>query len=102
VSLELGGNAACIVDNEYSDLDYAADRIAFGAFYQSGQSCISVQRVLIHDSHYDKMKEKLIDRASKVCDVYSVTSYQFNALHFYSYSSIELTFGVVKEGRSTR
>ena len=62
VVLELGGNAGCIVDPD-ADLDLAADRITFGAFYQSGQSCISVQRVYVHDTVYDTMKEKLIERA---------------------------------------
>jgi acyl-CoA reductase-like NAD-dependent aldehyde dehydrogenase len=39
VVLELGGNAAVIVDRD-ADLDDAVERIVFGAFYQSGQSCI--------------------------------------------------------------
>ena len=42
VLLELGGNAAVIVDKD-ADLDRAAERILFGAFYYAGQSCISVQ-----------------------------------------------------------
>lgn len=62
VSLELGGNAACIVDAD-ADLDYAAERITFGAFYQSGQSCISVQRVLAHRSIYDDLRERLVTQA---------------------------------------
>jgi len=62
VILELGGNAGCIVD-ENVDLEYAADRITTGAFYQSGQSCISVQRVIIHESIYEKFVPMLIKRA---------------------------------------
>lgn len=62
VTLELGGNAACIVDRG-ADLDYAADRITIGAFYQSGQSCISVQRVLGHREVYDALVAKLVERA---------------------------------------
>ncbi|MCK4342162.1 MAG: aldehyde dehydrogenase family protein [Phycisphaerae bacterium] len=65
VTLELGGNAACIVD-EGVDLDYAADRITIGAFYQSGQSCISVQRVVAHRAIYDELKTKLVERAAKL------------------------------------
>ena len=63
VALELGGNAACIVDRD-ADLDYAADRITIGAFYQSGQSCISVQRVIAHREIYDALKQRLVQRAS--------------------------------------
>ena len=48
VVLELGGNAACIVDED-ADLDDAVERIIIGAFYQSGQSCISVQRMIVHE-----------------------------------------------------
>jgi acyl-CoA reductase-like NAD-dependent aldehyde dehydrogenase len=59
VVLELGGNAAVVVDHD-ADLDHALERIVFGAFYQSGQSCIGVQRILIHDSVYDRFKEMLV------------------------------------------
>jgi len=58
VVLELGGNAACIVD-EGTDIDDAVARIVFGAYYQSGQSCISVQRILVHESLYDVVRDKL-------------------------------------------
>ncbi len=59
VVLELGGNAACVVDAD-ADLDDAVARIVFGAFYQSGQSCISVQRILVQEAIYADFKEKLI------------------------------------------
>lgn len=65
VALELGGNAACIVDRD-ADVNYAADRITFGAFYQSGQSCISVQRVLAHRSLIDTLRPALVERAGKL------------------------------------
>ena len=59
VVLELGGNAAVIVDAD-ADLDHALERIVFGAFYQSGQSCIGVQRILIHESIYERFREMLV------------------------------------------
>jgi len=59
VVLELGGNAAVIVDKD-ADLDHALERIVFGAFYQSGQSCIGVQRIIVHESVYDRFKEMLV------------------------------------------
>jgi acyl-CoA reductase-like NAD-dependent aldehyde dehydrogenase len=62
VVLELGGNAAVVVDHD-ADLDDVVERIRIGAFYQSGQSCISVQRILIHASIYDELKTKLVDDA---------------------------------------
>ncbi|MEM1443396.1 MAG: aldehyde dehydrogenase family protein, partial [Verrucomicrobiota bacterium] len=62
VIMELGGNAAVIVDED-ADLDDAVERIIFGAFYQSGQSCIGVQRIFIHESLYDRCSEKLVEAA---------------------------------------
>ncbi len=61
VVLELGGNAAVIVDRD-TDLKDAAERIIFGAFYQSGQSCIGVQRILIHDDVYDTLRDMLVKK----------------------------------------
>ncbi|HEX8699001.1 MAG TPA: aldehyde dehydrogenase family protein [Myxococcaceae bacterium] len=64
VVLELGGNAACVVDRDQGErLDFVADRVAHGAFFQAGQSCISVQRVLVHESLYDGLRERLVSRA---------------------------------------
>ena len=59
VVLELGGNAAVIIDAD-ADLDDAVDRTVFGAFYQSGQSCIGVQRIIVHDDIYDAFRAKLV------------------------------------------
>jgi acyl-CoA reductase-like NAD-dependent aldehyde dehydrogenase len=65
IVLELGGNAACIVDQD-ADLPFAAERIIFGAFYQSGQSCISVQRIIAHKSIYGALRDLLADKAAKL------------------------------------
>jgi acyl-CoA reductase-like NAD-dependent aldehyde dehydrogenase len=61
VTLELGGNAPVIVDAD-ADLDFAAERIAWGATVQSGQSCISVQRVYVHGDVYESFVPQLADR----------------------------------------
>jgi acyl-CoA reductase-like NAD-dependent aldehyde dehydrogenase len=63
VVMELGGNAACLVDDD-ADIDDAVDRLVFGAFYQSGQSCISVQRVQVHQAIYEPFKAKLVDKVA--------------------------------------
>lgn len=65
VVLELGGNAACVVDED-ADLDDAVERLIFGAFYQSGQSCIGVQRIYGHAKIYDEMKRRLVERTEKL------------------------------------
>jgi acyl-CoA reductase-like NAD-dependent aldehyde dehydrogenase len=59
VVLELGGNAAVIVDKD-ANLADALERVIFGAFYQSGQSCIGVQRILIHTDVYDEFRDMLV------------------------------------------
>jgi acyl-CoA reductase-like NAD-dependent aldehyde dehydrogenase len=69
VLLELGGNAAAIVLPDVvsappgADLEFAAERCAHGAFYQAGQSCISVQRVLAHAEVYERFRDALVARA---------------------------------------
>ncbi|WP_370088434.1 aldehyde dehydrogenase family protein [Streptacidiphilus sp. MAP12-16] len=63
VTLELGGNAAAVVLDDWSseaDLDWAASRIATFANYQGGQSCISVQRVVADTSVYERLVEKVV------------------------------------------
>jgi acyl-CoA reductase-like NAD-dependent aldehyde dehydrogenase len=61
VVLELGGNAACVVDED-ADLEDATDRIIVGAFYQSGQSCIGVQRIIVHEAVYDRFRDLLVSK----------------------------------------
>ena len=65
VVLELGGNAAVVVDAD-TNLEDAATRIVFGAFYQSGQSCIGVQRIMIHEDVYEALKTILVAKVSKL------------------------------------
>ncbi|MET9724887.1 aldehyde dehydrogenase family protein [Streptomyces zaomyceticus] len=62
-TLELGGNAAAVVLADWSseeDLDWAASRIATFSNYQGGQSCISVQRVIVDSSVHDRLLPKIV------------------------------------------
>lgn len=61
ILLELGGNAGVIVEPS-ADLGWAAKRIVTGGFAFAGQSCISVQRVFVHDAIYDRFAQDLVDR----------------------------------------
>ena len=65
VVLELGGNAAVVVDRD-ADLDDALERIIFGAFYQSGQSCIGVQRIIIHEDVYDRFRDMMVEKTKSL------------------------------------
>jgi glyceraldehyde-3-phosphate dehydrogenase (NADP+) len=65
VTLELGGNAPVIVHAD-ADAAYAAERIAWGGFVQSGQTCISVQRVYVHSSLYDDFAADLVRRIEEL------------------------------------
>lgn len=58
VVLELGGNAAVVVDKD-ADLDHVLARVVFGGYYQSGQSCIHVQRAIVHADVYDTFRDML-------------------------------------------
>jgi aldehyde dehydrogenase (NAD+) len=64
-TLELGGNAGVIVHSD-ADLDHAAERMAFGGYYQAGQSCIAVQRVLIHAEVYDDFLSRFVKQVESL------------------------------------
>lgn len=63
VSLELGNNAPVIVEAD-ADLDDVAARIAVAGYSYSGQTCISVQRVLVHESVHDEFRDLLAKRVA--------------------------------------
>ncbi len=63
VSLELGGNAASYIDKS-ADLALAAKRCAFGAFYNSGQVCISLQRIYVNEEVYEEFAELIAKETS--------------------------------------
>jgi acyl-CoA reductase-like NAD-dependent aldehyde dehydrogenase len=65
VTLELGGNAGVIVHSD-ADVDHAAERVAFGGYYQAGQSCIAVQRVLIHAEVYDDFVDRFVKQVESL------------------------------------
>ncbi len=65
VSLELGGNAATFID-ESADLDTAAKKCAVGAFANSGQVCISLQRIYVHEKVADTFAALLAQEANQL------------------------------------
>ncbi|MGH2693508.1 MAG: aldehyde dehydrogenase family protein [Actinomycetota bacterium] len=65
VTLELGGNAGVIVHSD-ADLDHAAQRCAFGGYYQAGQSCIAVQRVIVQKDVAEEFSSKLVAEVEKL------------------------------------
>src|SRR5947209_1980549 len=65
VTLELGGNAAVVVHSD-ADLEYAAERCVTAGFSYSGQSCISAQRILVHEAVFDRFLELLLLRVQRL------------------------------------
>ena len=65
VALELGGNAGVIVHSD-ADLAYAAERCVTGGFAYAGQTCISVQRILVEQSVYGKFTDLLVEGVKKL------------------------------------
>jgi acyl-CoA reductase-like NAD-dependent aldehyde dehydrogenase len=65
VTLELGGNAGVIVHSD-ADLDYAAQRCVAGGFSYAGQTCISVQRILVHQPVFQKFTDLLVQGVRKL------------------------------------
>ena len=65
VVLELGGNAAVIVEPD-ADLDYVAQRCVTGGFSYAGQTCISVQRIFVHESVAATFTDNLVARVQQI------------------------------------
>ncbi len=64
VALEMGGNAAVVVDADAANPDQIARRVAAAAYAYAGQSCISVQRVFVQEEAYPAMRAALIAATS--------------------------------------
>lgn len=65
VTLELGNNSACIVDKD-ADLDLAIPRCIVGSFAYSGQVCISVQRIYVHEDIFDEFSSRFLEHTKKL------------------------------------
>lgn len=65
VTLELGGNAAVMIEPDTEITDSFIDRLIGGAFGHAGQVCISVQRILVHQDIYAEVKKKLVTKLKK-------------------------------------
>jgi acyl-CoA reductase-like NAD-dependent aldehyde dehydrogenase len=63
IALELGGNAAVLIEPD-ADIDRAVSRCVYGGYIYSGQSCISTQRILVHEKVYDAFLEKFLAAVS--------------------------------------
>ncbi|MBB4835218.1 aldehyde dehydrogenase family protein [Acinetobacter schindleri] len=66
VTLELGGNAAVMIEPDTEITDSFIDRLIGGAFGHAGQVCISVQRILVHQDIYAEVKKKLVTKLKKL------------------------------------
>lgn len=65
VALELGGNAAAFIDKS-ADIQDAAKKCTLGSFYNSGQVCISLQRIYVHEDAYDTFANALAKEAQEL------------------------------------
>jgi glyceraldehyde-3-phosphate dehydrogenase (NADP+) len=65
VALELGGNAAVIVEPD-ADVRWAAARCALGGFTYAGQSCISTQRIYVHERVYQAFLDGLLEKVKQL------------------------------------
>lgn len=65
ITLELGSNAGVIID-KHTDIKAAAARCVFGAFYNQGQVCISLQRVYAHEDIYEELLKAVAGETEKL------------------------------------
>lgn len=65
VSLELGGKAPCIVFDDV-DINNCIEATLRGGFFNQGENCTAVTRLLLHEKIYDKFLSKFIKRVKKI------------------------------------
>lgn len=65
VGLELGGVDAMIVRGD-ADLEFAASAVAWGATFNGGQACCSVERLLVHESIAEALRARIVDKLSQI------------------------------------
>jgi acyl-CoA reductase-like NAD-dependent aldehyde dehydrogenase len=65
VTLELGGNAATVVEAD-ANLDHAVKQTVMGSFAYSGQVCISVQRIYVQRDRYAEFRERFVEATNKL------------------------------------
>jgi len=65
VTLELGSNSAAVLDEDVYDFDFAVNRCVMGSYANSGQVCISIQRIFVHTKIYDTFLEKFVEATKK-------------------------------------
>ncbi len=100
VTLELGGNAAVIVD-QTADLEKASDLIAKGAFLYAGQICISTQRIYVQDEIYNRFINMLVEKteALKIGDPHDENVLVGPIIDDHHYSRVEAW---VEEARNSK
>lgn len=65
VVMELGGQDAAIVCSD-ANLDFASSGVLWGSFFNSGQTCCSIERTFVVDSVADEFKDRLLEKLSKL------------------------------------
>ncbi|MCX5800601.1 MAG: aldehyde dehydrogenase family protein [Candidatus Eisenbacteria bacterium] len=65
VTLELGGNAAAIVDED-APIETTSDKCVRGAFANAGQICISIQRIYVHKNVYEPFIQTLVTKTKNL------------------------------------
>jgi len=65
VTLELGSNSPTVIDED-GDVDHAVSRCVVGSFANSGQVCISVQRIFVHRKRYDEFLARFVEATNRL------------------------------------
>jgi acyl-CoA reductase-like NAD-dependent aldehyde dehydrogenase len=98
VSLELGGNDAMIVTKD-ADLERAANAAAVGGLLNTGQICLSIERVYVEEPIYDEFVEKLKQRVESVRQGADGRSYSAEVGAMTSPAQVEIVSGHVEDAR---
>jgi acyl-CoA reductase-like NAD-dependent aldehyde dehydrogenase len=96
LTLELGGNAAVIIEDLSQSAEEIAERVAFGAFSYSGQICVSVQRILINEAIKEEFLPALV-QAARTIKVGSPKDPDVLVGPMISMASLQRSRGIIKD-----
>lgn len=99
VTLELGSNAAVIIDKGV-DIDKIISRCVMGAFSNQGQVCISLQRIYAHEEVYDRFVEKFIE-ATKLLKVGDPLNPETDVSALISQNDVDRTLNWIEEAKQS-
>ncbi|CDK25820.1 unnamed protein product [Kuraishia capsulata CBS 1993] len=96
--LELGGKSPAIITSNHGDLDVLLDRIMWGGFVNSGQTCVAVDYLLVADSVYEEICARIVKRAN---ETYGLLDSKSEWSHLINTNSFDRVTSIISDSKGT-